>query len=169
MGCRCVALLAAAALSVPAARADPVSDGTAAPFAIDRDGFDAALSRWVRAFNDLDWPAFRAAFAADATVFQPSPVNGGGRRVEPADLDRTWREVFAGLKARAKRPEPPYLDIAPRDLRVDRLSADVALVTFHLGADPSPGRRTIVWRREPGGWRIVHLHASRLPPAAEPR
>jgi ketosteroid isomerase-like protein len=131
------------------------------------DGLDAAVARWLDAFNRLDWPAFRAAFAPDATVFHPSPADGAGRRVEPADLDRAWLAVLASLKARSGRNAPPYLSIMPRDLRVDRLSADAALVTFHLGADPWPGRRTVVWRRDAIGWRIVHLHASRLPPPAE--
>jgi ketosteroid isomerase-like protein len=47
------------------------------------------------------------------------------------------------------------------------LGRGAAVVSFHLSADANPNRRTLVWRREREGWRIVHLHASRVPPPAE--
>ncbi|HEX8387823.1 MAG TPA: hypothetical protein VF636_02300, partial [Sphingomonas sp.] len=50
------------------------------------DGLDAAVARWLDAFNRLDWPAFRAAFASDATVFHPSPADGAGRRVDQGQV-----------------------------------------------------------------------------------
>ena len=128
------------------------------------DALDKAIAGWVAAFNALDLPAFLAAFDREATVFHPAPVDGSGKRVEPDQLERTWGETFASLKARSKRQGPPWLDIAPRDLRVDRIGRDAAVVSFHLSNDAFPGRRTTVWHRTARGWRIVHLHASRLPP-----
>ena len=153
---RCLARIAATPLEAVA---------LAANTPVVPDGLEPALTRWVAAFNDLNWPAFQQAFASDATVFHPSPVDDSGRRVDPADFDRTWLATFGSLKARSGRTSPPYLSITPRDLRIDPLSADAAVVTFHLSADPWPGRRTVVWRRNAEGWRIVHLHASRLPPS----
>ncbi len=42
---------------------------------------------------------------------------------------------------------------------------DAAVVSFHLGAEEAPARRSVVFRREPGGWKVVHWHASPAPQA----
>jgi hypothetical protein len=55
------------------------------------------------------------------------------------------------------------MDVQPRDLRIQMLTADVAIATFHL--DDRPGmlnRRTIMWQHFNPGWKIVHIHASEL-------
>jgi ketosteroid isomerase-like protein len=54
------------------------------------------------------------------------------------------------------------MDIQPRDLRL-QIAGNIAIVTFHL--DDRPGflnRRTIVWQKQPSGWKIIHLHASEV-------
>jgi ketosteroid isomerase-like protein len=54
------------------------------------------------------------------------------------------------------------MDIQPRDLEL-QMSGTVAIATFHL--DDRPGflnRRTIVLRKQPSGWKIIHLHASEV-------
>jgi ketosteroid isomerase-like protein len=58
------------------------------------------------------------------------------------------------------------MGITPRDLRV-QMAGDAAIVTFHLGAE-SPARRSLVFHHTPGGWKLVHWHASPAParPAA---
>jgi hypothetical protein len=39
-------------------------------------------------------------------------------------------------------------------------SGNVAIVTFNVHNPSAVSRRTFVWRRDAGTWRIVHMHAS---------
>ncbi len=120
---------------------------------------DAMLRGFIRAFDALDWESFRSFFANDATVFYP---RGFTRRASGrSEFEANFRKVFEQI--RAGRTQPPYLDIQPRDLQIQRFG-DVAIVTFHL--DDRPGvlnRRTLVLRKMKGQWKIVHLHASETP------
>jgi trans-2,3-dihydro-3-hydroxyanthranilate isomerase len=122
----------------------------------ETDSLTAFLDSFVRSFNDLEWEAFRAHFADDATVFFP-----GGYRASRADgrdeVESGFRDVFA--RWRSESSGPPYLDIRPQELRVQQ-HEDVAVVTFHLQDAEGLNRRTLVLRNEESGWRIVHLHAS---------
>ena len=143
-----------------------VAAPTTRPAAAD---LDASMEQWLAALNNLDLPRFLDFFSNDATVFLPFALDDatGGRRIEPADQSVSWSKTFDKLKQLSRSKEAPYLHVEPRDLRVDRLGPDVALVTFHLGEGPWANRRTLVWRREPAGWRIVHLHASSLSPPTQ--
>ncbi len=125
---------------------------------------DEALSAWLASFNNLELETFLGFFSPAATVFPPAPEPepSGGRRIEPANVRAYWTETFRKLRERSERASAPFMNIAPRELRVEPLGADSAVVTFHLGEGPWVNRRTLVWRRGPEGWRIVHLHASRL-------
>jgi hypothetical protein len=79
--------------------------------------------------------------------------------------DANHRQVHAyGLKSKKSsgRTSPPYTSLNPLDLRVEKLSEDVALVAFHLVDDNTVNRRTLVFKREPNGWKIVHIHASNI-------
>ena len=125
----------------------------------------ATLTKFVRAFDDLDWETFRLAFSDDATVFYPRgfPERASGRKA----FEKTFKLVFdqiGGGKTKA-----PYMDIQPKDLEV-QVFGDVAIATFHL--DDRAGllnRRTIVLHRTKEGWKIVHLHASEVSvPVANP-
>lgn len=118
----------------------------------------AALERFLRAFDDLDWDGFRFSFLDDATVFYPRavPARADGRE----EFERQFRAVFAQI--RSGRAAPPYMDLRPRGLEIQMLG-DVAVATFHL--DDRPGyvnRRTLVLKRAKGAWRIAHLHASEV-------
>lgn len=120
-----------------------------------------ALAAFLTTFDNLDWPAFREFFAADVTMFHPAPPNQ--KRIDSAeDFDKAWRGVFARIKKASGRTAPPYMNLQPQDERIQMLSPDIALVTFHLTDANVLSRRTIVFRRDPGGWRIVHIHASNL-------
>lgn len=117
------------------------------------------LAQFIRAFDNLEWDAFRMAFADDATVFYPRgfPLRATGR----AQFERNFKVVFEQI--RIGRTHGPYMDLQPRDLHLD-LMEDVAIATFHL--DDRPGflnRRTIVLHKTSTGWKIVHLHASEVP------
>jgi hypothetical protein len=61
------------------------------------------------------------------------------------------------------------MDIQPRDLLVQMVGMDVAVVTFHLHDRPNVlNRRTIVWQRTKSGWKIIHIHASEVAIPATP-
>jgi ketosteroid isomerase-like protein len=120
---------------------------------------------WLERFNALDLPCFLRFFAADATLFSPSQVDDRTRRVEPAELPAYWSKMFTRLGEGGRS-----LAIQPRDVVITRLGPTAAVVSFHLTADAShPGRRTLVWRLERAGWRIAHLHGSRVAPAPAAR
>jgi ketosteroid isomerase-like protein len=117
-----------------------------------------ALARFVKAFDDLDWEAFRLAFDDDATVFYPRafPERANGR----AEFEKTFKTVFEQI--RSGKTVAPYMDIRPREMKI-QLFGDVAIATFHL--DDRAGfvnRRTLVLNKSKTGWKIVHLHASEV-------
>jgi ketosteroid isomerase-like protein len=120
------------------------------------------LSDFIIAFDDLDWEKFRNAFADDATVFYPR--DAANRANGRSEVQEHFRHVFTQI--RAGRSTGPYMDLQPRELRI-QLLGEVAIVTFHL--DDRPGfinRRTLVLRKTTAGWKIVHLHASEVASAA---
>ncbi|GAC1630668.1 MAG: hypothetical protein NVS9B14_01560 [Candidatus Acidiferrum sp.] len=118
-----------------------------------------ALDKFLAAFSNLDWPAFRSCFDDSATVFHPSAAHM--RRTDtPAEFEAAWREVFERIKKQSGRSGPPYMDLKPADLSILLLSPDVALVTFHLPDSAVFGRRTVVLKKLSSHWKIVHIHAS---------
>jgi ketosteroid isomerase-like protein len=121
-------------------------------------GPEATLNAFIQAFDDLDWERFRSFFADDATVFYP---RGIARRAHGRfEIEANFRRVFAQI--RGDRTQPPYMDLKPRDLHIQRFG-EIAIATFHL--DDHPGmvnRRTIVLHRVGDDWKIVHLHASEV-------
>jgi len=120
------------------------------------------LAKFVRAFDDLDWDSFRLSFEDDATVFYPRafPERADGRE----QYEKAFKIIFAQI--RDGKTKAPFMDLQPKNLKI-QMFGDLAIATFHL--DDRPGflnRRTLVLRRGPAGWKIVHLHASEvtLPP-----
>lgn len=144
--------------------------GPTAIASLNQDGLDGAVASWLASFNSLETGRFLAFFAADASVFMPMPSGNplGGRRVEPENLTREWTELFARFRKSSSRTQPPFMNIAPQDVCIDHLGRGAAVVTFHLGEGPWTGRRSLAWRREAEGWRIVHVHASRLSETTPP-
>lgn len=118
----------------------------------------AAATAFASAFNALDAARFEGLWADDASVFFPQPPFPIRRVDGKADV-LTWFGRF--MDAQREAGKSPGVD--PKDLKVQLLGADSAIVSFHLGTDPkAAARRTLVYRREAGGWRIVHLHGSAL-------
>lgn len=118
------------------------------------------VDRFLRAFENLDWPAFRAAFADDATVFFPTPEPP--RRFDGrAAVDAQFERVFEAIRKDASGP--PYHRLQPEALTIDMLGDSAALVSFELHNAVRIARRTLVLRRIGEEWRIVHLHASNVP------
>jgi len=109
------------------------------------ENVEAVLARFVRVFNDLDWNAFAACFADDATVIAPFP-DQPRMVVGKAAFEQAWRPVFE--RGRTRFPGPPYLNIDPKDIEVQPLGSDACLVSFHLEGlmgSPRLHRRSIVF------------------------
>ena len=118
------------------------------------------FGQFIQAFDNLDWDHFIGFFSEDATMFQPRRF--WRRAGNKAEIESQFREIFPQI--RGSQTKPPFMDLQPRDLRVQMLGTEAAIVTFHL--DDRPGmlnRRTIVLQHFKSGWKIVHIHASELP------
>jgi ketosteroid isomerase-like protein len=114
---------------------------------------DKAFEAFIAAFNALDFERFRRYLSADVSLFAPRPDSPD--LIEGADAVEThFAAVF-----RAEAPAGP--GIRADNVRVRRLDEHAALVTFEFARPGgSTGRRSIVFRRERDGWKVVHLHAS---------
>ncbi len=89
------------------------------------------------------------------------------KRVVGAAVGERFRQFFA--EVRSTRPGPPYLRLAPRELRTDVIG-DAGLVTFMLGRAPGDvSRRTLMFVRERGVWKLRHMHASNMLAADPPK
>jgi ketosteroid isomerase-like protein len=124
-----------------------------------------AATGFLAAFDSLQWEQFRGYFADDVTMFFPFP-QVAGRADGRGAVEGVFRGFFdAQRTARTREGRPMVQGIAPRDLRVQMAGPDVAVVSFHLGAE-APSRRTLVFHRAAGEWKVVHWHASPAPRAA---
>ena len=80
-------------------------------------------------------------------------------REEGPGPDSSMRRYAEDLKARM--PGPPYMQLDPSDVKI-QVFLDFAMVSFHLLADDRLGRRTFVFVKRKGAWKILHLHASNV-------
>ncbi len=127
----------------------------------DLVGIQAAVERFLRALDNLDWEPFRASWASEPTVFLPfgdTPDRVTGQVV----VEGRWRRFFEETRSRGSGP--PYLNLKPLDIRTERFG-DVGLVTFTLeltvgGRQLPRQRRTLLFVREHDAWKLTHMHAS---------
>jgi hypothetical protein len=134
------------------------SGGAPSPKNADRDqaALVQAAQHFLRVFDNLEWDAFDAAWSSSRSVF--FPFRDTPERVEGADVAARFRRFFDEVKA--TRPGPPYLRLQPQALRAE-VRGDAGLVTFTLGRRPGDvGRRTLLFVRESGQWKLAHMHAS---------
>ncbi len=124
------------------------------------------MGEFLKAFNDLDWPAFQKCWSDEPVVFYPSalPQPTGRRTDERKQFEAAWARQFRAMHEAAARrgvTHAPFQNIQPKDMRIDFPAPTVAVVTFHLGPDNGTlGRRTFVLAKSANGWKITHLHAS---------
>ena len=126
------------------------------------------MADFIKAFNNLDWPAFRKCWVDHPVLFHPSVLqNPTGKRIDDLPgFEDSWRGQFDRTREFAGQrgvTGPPFQNIVPKDLRVDFPGPNVAVVTFHLGPNNGfIGRRMFVVAKTADGWKITHLHASNL-------
>jgi ketosteroid isomerase-like protein len=118
------------------------------------------MTRFLDALNALDADAMSAFFAEDITAFVPTarPERVQGR----AAVDEIFRAFVSKTRETRSR-----LSLEPESMEVV-VSGDLGLVSFQTrdrGANITR-RRTFVFARHRGVWRIRHFHASDI---AEPR
>ena len=125
----------------------------------------AALG-FLAAFDSLQWEPFRSYFADDVTMFFPFaqvPQRANGR----AAVENVFNQFMTAQRdARTKAGRPMVQGLQPRDVAVQMAGPDAAVVSFHLGNAQSPARRSIVFRRTGGAWKVIHWHASSAPPSS---
>lgn len=124
-----------------------------------------AAIRFLAAFDSLQWEPFMSYVADDVTMFFPfvdSPSRADGRAAFAARF-RPFFDDGRAARVRAGSPNPPFLHLDPRDLKV-QMAGDAAVVTFHLRAQ-SPSRRSLIFRHMGGDWKLIHWHASPAPAA----
>lgn len=122
---------------------------------------EQVLRSFLKAFEDCDLVRMEAAFAPDATYFDRAP-----RAADDPEHYRRGHGMPAEMRMLAAAlpqqvPGPPYHRIDPRNLTCDR-HGETTLCTFELEDADSLGRRTILLRRDAGGWKIAHIHASNV-------
>ncbi len=116
----------------------------------------AVLRQSQEAWNRGDLPAFASFYedSPDTTFIGREVVRGGVKAI----LDR-YRKAYPTREAMGS--------LAFSGIEVRLLAPDIALVTgeFHLartaaaGGDAA-GRYTLVLRKTPTGWKIIHDHTS---------
>jgi hypothetical protein len=132
----------------------------AAPNGTDQAALAQAAEHFLTVFDNLEWEPFAAAWSASPSVF--FPFADTPERVEGAAAAARFNAFFNEM--RAARPGPPYLRLNPQELRAEVIGS-TGLVTFMLGRSPGGvGRRTLLFVREGGQWKLAHLHASNAAP-----
>ena len=155
--CLAVPLLFTLSVLVACAPTSPQQLSSASAVA-DEGEVRAAAAEFVSAFNALDQQRFDGLWAEDATVFFPQPPFPI-RRVDGKAEVLTWFKRFMDSQRSGGRT--PGVD--PKDLQIQMAGPNAAIISFHLGSDAtSAARRTLVYRRDANGWRIIHLHGSAL-------
>jgi ketosteroid isomerase-like protein len=120
-----------------------------------RAAVEQVLRTQQEAWNHHDLDGFMAGYwnSAELTFFSGGKVTSG------------WQAALDRYRAKYEGPGNEMGKLEFSDLRVEMLGSDAAFVrgAFHLtmsdGKTPH-GIFTLVFRRFPGGWKIVHDHTS---------
>ncbi len=153
--------LGIASAIVLAAIAEPAFTKTTSAPIEERHAVEQLLSRFLRAFENLDMTTFISCFAEDATVFFPLP-EPPQRFAGKAAIRAHFQQVFATIRKGSASLRPPYHKLKPEEPLVQLLTPDAAVVSFHLRNSERIARRTLVLQKVGKSWLIVHLHASNV-------
>ena len=128
---------------------------------------EQAAQAFLSAFDRLEWDEFRSYFADDMTMFFPFaqwPARVDGREAIEKVFEIFFREQ---RKRRADSGASMTQGLQPRDMKVQLVGTDGAVVSFHLGSEKTPSRRSLVLQRSDTRWKVVHWHASAVPAASK--
>jgi ketosteroid isomerase-like protein len=120
----------------------------------------AALQMFLDAIDRADLAALASLWRTDATMYFPfanSPAPFHGRDAILARFER----MFTDLRARTPGG-PPYVGFRVLAFECTPLDERHVLACATLAFGRELGRRTIVFAREPAGWRLLHVHASNM-------
>ena len=120
---------------------------------------EALVRNFLAAVDGGDAPALAGLLAEDVSAFFPYGDPPGLVSGQAAVLGRFERRFEAWRKAGRALP---FVGFEPREFIARELTPGYALATFALSVEGTTGRRSLVARRGPEGWRMVHLHASNL-------
>jgi hypothetical protein len=115
-----------------------------------------ALQDLLYAIATADEAAVGTLFCEEGTMHFP----GGNHRlhVGRAAVVERLGKLFGELRQRL--PGPTYVRFKLEEFACLPLDARHAAVYASLTVDGRHGRRTLIYRRERAGWRILHFHAS---------
>lgn len=122
-----------------------------------------ALGRFLDAIDRGDLAALAPLWCDAATMYFPFANTPELIEGAPAVLAR-FERMFGDLAARHSAG-PPYVRFRIERFACRALDARHALVTATLAFQGQQGLRTLLFRREPDGWRLLHVHASNRTPA----
>jgi ketosteroid isomerase-like protein len=125
-----------------------------------RADLEAVLRRLLEAIDRADDAALASLWCADATMYFPFANSPDVYRGRDAIVAR-FAKMFADLRAR-NPAGPPYVRFEVRAFEAVALDDRHVLACSQLAFARQLGRRTLVFRREQDGWRLLHVHASNV-------
>ena len=136
----------------------PITSSAQASGSDAKSAIENVLHQQAAAWNRHDLEGFMSGYwnSSDLTFFSTGTATSGWQQT----LDR-YRKSYQG-----EGHEMGKLEFA--DLRVEELGPDAAFVRglYHLtmsGGKTSRGFFTLIFRKFPDGWKIVHDHTSSAP------
>jgi len=133
---------------------EPAEVGAPAAGEIER-----VVTEFLAAVDSGDRARLESCFDPEATMYFPFENTPDLVEGRAAILERFDR-LFAAWRRRGL--STPYVGFAPKQFRTRVAGTGHALATFTVGIEGAPGRRSVLLRRSPAGWQILHLHASNL-------
>jgi ketosteroid isomerase-like protein len=118
------------------------------------------LMQFLDAIDQADLGALAPLWCPDATMYFPFANSPAPFRGRDAILAR-FAKMFDDLRAR-NPAGPPYVRFEVREFEAEPLDPRHVLACATLAFARQLGRRTIVFRREADGWRLLHVHASNM-------
>ena len=130
--------------------------------AADSAGAADAATRFLAAFDSLQWEPFRNFLADDVTMFFPFtqvPQRADGR----AAVERVFSGFFSSARsAREQAGRPAVQGLQIRDVHVQMLAPGAGVVSFHVGEARMARRSVGMSRAADGRWLVRHWHASNI-------
>jgi beta-aspartyl-peptidase (threonine type) len=133
-----------------------------------------ASARWAKGLAEEERQAIQQVLDAQVAAWNRHDLKGfmTGYRQSPELTFFSGKEVYSGWQAAYERYQKRYQSEGPEkmgtlsfaDLRIDLLGPDSAFVRGRwkliTSKEPLGGLFTLIFKKKPEGWRIVHDHTS---------